>query len=117
MTSVESLLSCAALEKMKKKSTYQHSPDQELIGQGLSTMTSALLMGMPVTSLIARSSINVRLNARRTRAKWLCCLPCRLYVVHDCDHSHARLEWCSHYDRTRDAQSIRIQTLFCGPKK
>mmetsp|Transcript_39567 Transcript_39567/g.44291 ORF Transcript_39567/g.44291 Transcript_39567/m.44291 type:complete len:744 (+) Transcript_39567:386-2617(+) len=62
MTSVESLLSCAALEKMKK-TTYKHSPDQELIGQGLSNMTSALFMGMPVTSVIARSSINVRLNA------------------------------------------------------
>lgn len=62
MTSVESLLSCAALEKMKKTS-YKHSPDQELVGQGLANMGSAFFMGMPVTSVIARSGLNVRLNA------------------------------------------------------
>jgi len=62
MTSVESLLSCAALEKMKK-TDYKHSPDQELVGQGLANMTSAFFMGMPVTSVIARSGLNVRLNA------------------------------------------------------
>lgn len=62
MTSVESLLSCAALEKMKK-TTYKHNPDQELIGQGLANIGSAMFMGMPVTSVIARSSLNVRLNA------------------------------------------------------
>lgn len=62
MTSVESLLSCAALEKMKK-TTYKHNPDQELIGQGLSNIASAMFMGMPVTSVIARSSLNARLNA------------------------------------------------------
>ncbi len=62
MTSAESLLSCAALEKMKK-TDYKHNPDQELIGQGLANMGSAFFMGMPVTSVIARSGLNVRLNA------------------------------------------------------
>jgi len=62
MTSVESLLSCAALEKMKK-TDYKHNADQELVGQGLANMGSALFMGMPVTSVIARSGLNVRLNA------------------------------------------------------
>jgi MFS superfamily sulfate permease-like transporter len=62
MTSAESLLSCAALEKMKK-TDYKHSPDQELIGQGLANMGAAMFMGMPVTSVIARSGLNVRLNA------------------------------------------------------
>ena len=63
MTSVESLLSCAALEKMKKTS-YKHNPDQELIGQGLANIGSGFFMGMPVTSVIARSGLNVRLNAQ-----------------------------------------------------
>jgi MFS superfamily sulfate permease-like transporter len=62
MTSAESLLSCAALEKMKKTS-YQHSPDQELIGQGLANVGAAMFMGMPVTSVIARSGLNVKLGA------------------------------------------------------
>jgi MFS superfamily sulfate permease-like transporter len=62
MTSAESLLSCAALEKMKK-TPYQHSPDQELIGQGLANIGAGMFTGMPVTSVIARSSLNVKLNA------------------------------------------------------
>jgi len=62
MTSAESLLSCAALEKMKKTS-YKHNADQELIGQGVANMGAAFFMGMPVTSVIARSGLNVRLNA------------------------------------------------------
>jgi len=62
MTSVESLLSCAALEKMKKTG-YQHDADQELVGQGMANLGAAFFMGMPVTSVIARSGLNVRLNA------------------------------------------------------
>ena len=62
MTSAESLLSCAALEKMKKTS-YKHNPDQELVGQGLANVGAGMFFGMPVTSVIARSSLNVRLNA------------------------------------------------------
>jgi MFS superfamily sulfate permease-like transporter len=62
MTSVESLLSCAALEKMKKTS-YKYNSNQELVGQGLANLGSAMFMGMPVTSVIARSSLNAKLNA------------------------------------------------------
>jgi MFS superfamily sulfate permease-like transporter len=62
MTSVESLLSCAALDKMKKTS-YKYNSNQELVGQGLANMGSAMFMGMPVTSVIARSSLNAKLNA------------------------------------------------------
>jgi SulP family sulfate permease len=62
MTSAESLLSCAALAKMKKTS-YKHHPDQELIGQGLANVGAGMFMGMPVTSVIARSCLNVRMNA------------------------------------------------------
>lgn len=62
MISAESLLSCAALEKMKKTS-YKHVPDQELVGQGLANIGAAFFMGMPVTSVIARSGLNVKLGA------------------------------------------------------
>lgn len=62
MTSAESLLSCAALEKMKK-TPYKYNPDQELVGQGLANLTSGMFLGMPVTSVIARSSLNVRLGS------------------------------------------------------
>lgn len=62
MTSAESLLSCAALEKMKR-TPYKHNPDQELIGQGWANVGAGMFLGMPVTSVIARSSLNVKLNA------------------------------------------------------
>jgi carbonic anhydrase len=55
MTSAESLLSCAALEKMRK-TNYKHNPDQELIGQGVANLGSAFFMGMPVTSVRFLSS-------------------------------------------------------------
>jgi carbonic anhydrase len=62
MISVETLLSCAALEKMKR-TTYTHTPYQELIGQGLANVGAGLFTGMPVTSVIARSSLNVTLGS------------------------------------------------------
>jgi len=62
MTSVETLLSCTALDKMRPTS-YKHSPDQELIGQGLANCTAAAFAGMPVTAVIARSSLNAKLQA------------------------------------------------------
>lgn len=63
MTSVETLLSCVALEKMKKTS-YKHNPDQELVGQGMANIGAGFFMGMPVTSVIARSSLNVKVGAQ-----------------------------------------------------
>lgn len=62
MTSVESLLSCVALEKMKK-TDYKHSADQELVGQGIANIGAGLFMGMPVTSVIARSGLNAKVGA------------------------------------------------------
>ena len=62
LTSAESLLSCTALDKLRPTS-YKHNPDQELIGQGLANMTSAAFAGMPVTAVIARSSLNIKLKA------------------------------------------------------
>mmetsp|Transcript_32233 Transcript_32233/g.48624 ORF Transcript_32233/g.48624 Transcript_32233/m.48624 type:complete len:637 (+) Transcript_32233:209-2119(+) len=62
MTSVESLLSCVALEKMRKTS-YKHNSDQELVGQGIANVTAGFFTGMPVTSVIARSGLNLRSGA------------------------------------------------------
>ena len=62
MTSAESLLSCHVIDKARP-TLYKHNPDQELIGQGLANITSAAFMGMPVTAVIARSSLNIKLEA------------------------------------------------------
>lgn len=58
LASVESLLSAVGVDAMAK--TPRHSSDQELIGQGLANMASALFGGLPVTGVIVRSSVAVQ---------------------------------------------------------
>ena len=55
---VESLLSCAALDKLRPQA-YRHDPNQELVGQGLANLTSGAFGGLPVSAVIARSTLNV----------------------------------------------------------
>lgn len=64
--SLESLLSSSAVDKIAPGE--RHDPDQEMIGQGLGNMASALVGGMPVTGVIARSALNVQAGARTRRA-------------------------------------------------
>jgi sulfate permease, SulP family len=58
LASVESLLSAVSVDAMAK--TPRHSSDQELIGQGLANMASAMFGGLPVTGVIVRSSVAVQ---------------------------------------------------------
>jgi sulfate permease, SulP family len=58
LASVESLLSAVGVDAMAK--TPRHSSDQELVGQGLANMASALFGGLPVTGVIVRSSVAVQ---------------------------------------------------------
>ena len=66
LASLETLLSASAVDKLAKGA--RHDPDQELIGQGLANMSSALFGGLPVTGVIARSALNVHAGARTRRA-------------------------------------------------
>lgn len=66
LASLETLLSASAVDKMAKGS--RSDPDQELIGQGLGNLASALFGGIPVTGVIARSGTNVQSGARTRRA-------------------------------------------------
>lgn len=68
IASLESLLSASALDKLRGPSTPPHDSDQEMIGQGLGNVAVALFGGIPVTSLIARSALNVHAGARTRRA-------------------------------------------------
>jgi carbonic anhydrase len=65
LASLESLLSCTAVDKLSKT---RHDPDQELIGQGLGNMAVSLFGGIPVTGVIARSALNVRSGAHGRRS-------------------------------------------------
>ncbi len=63
VASIETLLSIEAIDKLDpfKRSTPNN---RELLAQGVGNMTSGLIGGMPVTSVIVRSSANVNSGAR-----------------------------------------------------
>lgn len=66
LASLETLLSSSAVDKLAKG--HRHDPDQELVGQGLGNIASALFGGIPVTGVIARSALNVQAGAKTRRA-------------------------------------------------
>jgi len=66
LASLETLLSCSATDRLAK--TAPHDSDQELIGQGIGTLASVALGGIPPTSVIARSSLNVAAGGRTRRS-------------------------------------------------
>ena len=63
VASIETLLCIEAVDKLdpEKRST---SPNRELIAQGIGNMMSGLVGGLPITSVIVRSSANVNAQAR-----------------------------------------------------
>ncbi len=66
LASLETLLSSSAVDNMGKGDL--HNPNQELIGQGLANMGSAVFGGLPVTGVIARSSVNIAAGAKTRRS-------------------------------------------------
>ena len=62
LASIESLLSASVVESMAKQAHADN--DQELVGQGLGNVASALFGGIPVTGVIARSATNIQSGAR-----------------------------------------------------
>jgi MFS superfamily sulfate permease-like transporter len=58
VASLESLLSLEATEALDPQKRIA-SPDRELIAQGIGNLSSGLLGGLPITSVIVRSSTNI----------------------------------------------------------
>ncbi len=67
LASLESLLAASAIDKLRA-STNAHDPDQEMIGQGLGNFAVALFGGIPVASVMVRSSLNVHAGGRTRRS-------------------------------------------------
>ncbi|MCC5014081.1 MULTISPECIES: bifunctional SulP family inorganic anion transporter/carbonic anhydrase [unclassified Legionella] len=63
VASLESLLNVKAGEKLDKKRRYC-SKDQELIAQGFGNLTAGLIGGIPLTSVIVRTSVNIQAGAK-----------------------------------------------------
>jgi MFS superfamily sulfate permease-like transporter len=67
VASIESLLTLEASEKLDPYRRYA-SPHRELFAQGLGNIASGLLGGLPVTSVVVRTSANVQAGGRTRRS-------------------------------------------------
>ncbi|PUZ26589.1 carbonic anhydrase [Chitinophaga costaii] len=67
IASIETLLNLEAADKLDKQKRYS-SPNQELKAQGIGNIVSGMLGGLPVTSVIVRSSANIDAGARTRMA-------------------------------------------------
>ncbi|MBA2656005.1 MAG: bifunctional SulP family inorganic anion transporter/carbonic anhydrase [Tatlockia sp.] len=63
VASLETLLNVKAGEKLDRKHRYC-SKDQELIAQGVGNLAAGLIGGIPVTSVIVRTSVNIQAGAK-----------------------------------------------------
>ena len=63
VASLESLLNIKASEKLDKKRR-TCSKDKELFAQGVGNLFAGLLGGIPITSVIARTSVNIEMGAK-----------------------------------------------------
>lgn len=63
VASLESLLNVKAGEKLDKKHRYC-SKDQELIAQGSGNIIAGLIGGIPITSVIVRTSVNIQAGSK-----------------------------------------------------
>lgn len=83
LASLETLLSSSAVDNMGKGD--MHNPNQELVGQGLANVGVALFGGLPVTGVIARSSVNIATGAKTRRSAIIHSFAI-LAVVYCCPH-------------------------------
>lgn len=61
LAGIEALLSAVIADGM---TGFKHRPGQELVGQGIANLASALFGGLPATGAIARTATNIRAGAR-----------------------------------------------------
>lgn len=67
LASLETLLSATSADRLTQ-GKLNHDPDQELIGQGMGNIASACFGGLPITSVIARTALNIQSGAKTRRA-------------------------------------------------
>ncbi len=61
LAGIEALLSAVVADGM---TGFKHRPGQELVGQGVANLASALFGGLPATGAIARTATNIRAGAQ-----------------------------------------------------
>ncbi len=65
LAGIEALLSAVVADGM---TGYKHRPNQELVGQGVANIASALFGGLPATGAIARTATNIKAGAKTPMA-------------------------------------------------
>jgi carbonic anhydrase len=63
VASLETLLNLEAVDKLDPEQR-NSPPNQELIAQGIGNLVSGLIGGLPITSVIVRSSVNINAGAK-----------------------------------------------------
>jgi len=63
VASLETLLNLEAVDNIDPKHRYS-PPNRELVAQGIGNMIAGLLGGLPMTSVIVRSSVNINMGAQ-----------------------------------------------------
>lgn len=63
VASLETLLNLQAAEKLDTRKRYC-SPSRELVAQGIGNTISGLIGGIPITSVVVRSSVNIQTGAK-----------------------------------------------------
>ena len=63
IASLETLLNVKAAEKLDKKRRY-YSKDHELMAQGVGNLLAGFIGGLPITSVIVRTSVNIQAGAK-----------------------------------------------------
>lgn len=67
VASLETLLNLEAVDKLDPRQR-PSPPSRELVAQGVGNVVSGLIGGLPVTSVIVRSSVNINAGARTKRS-------------------------------------------------
>lgn len=84
LAAIESLLAARVADSMAHKvlggEAPRHKPNRELVGQGLASIGSALVGGMPATGAIARTGVNVESGARTRLAAMIHAIALALFV-------------------------------------
>lgn len=83
ITAIASIETLAISKAVDKLDPYQRisNTDKDLIGNGIGTMVSGFIGGLPIIPLIARSSVNVQNNAKTAWSNFFCGLFILLFVI------------------------------------
>ena len=92
LAGIEALLSAVVADGM---TGYSHRSGQELVGQGVANIVSALFGGLPATGAIARTATNIRAGGRTPIAASVSCVFLLLFLLVAGQADRLRADGCA----------------------